>query len=386
MNNNVRPRLLIFNDFFYPAYQAGGPIQSLVNLIIHLNEYYEISVITSAYDLHASKPMDNIRVHEWNTVMLPGSDKTIQVWYADIHKGVRTTIKDTIRDFKPDVVYINGMFSFRFVMLPLILIKNIKIVICPRGMIQEGALAGKYLKKKIYLSILKWSGLINKVWWHATTEVEEADAKKLFGQNSKVVVAWNIPRVPVPNITSADKKPGELRLIYLSLITAKKNLLQAIESINASKENISLHIYGPVKDVSYWEKCEHAMKRSSGRIAYKGPVIPQLVQTTFSSYDAGFFLTKAENFGHALYESLSAGRPIVTSFFTPWDNLEAKKAGWNVDIDNIQDILLTLEKAAAMGPVEFNEFCKGAHVLANEYFNEGFDIMDYKKLFNNKQD
>src|SRR6476620_2258409 len=113
MSNKVRPRLLIFNDFFYPAYQAGGPIQSLVNLIIHLNEYYEISVITSAYDLHARKPMDDIGVEKWNTVSLPGAVKPVQVWYADIHKGVRGTIKDTLKNFKPHVVYINGMFSYR---------------------------------------------------------------------------------------------------------------------------------------------------------------------------------------------------------------------------------------------------------------------------------
>jgi glycosyltransferase involved in cell wall biosynthesis len=381
MNNTVRPRLLIFNDFFYPAYQAGGPIQSLVNLIIHLNEFYEISVITSAYDLHATQPMENIQVQQWNSVLLPGAADPIKVWYADIHKSVRPAIRDAVKNFKPDVVYINGMFSFRFVMLPLMLIKNIKMVISPRGMIQDGALSGKYLKKKIYLSVLRSSGLIKNVWWHATTDVEAADAKKLFGENTKTVVAGNIPRIPVKEVTFPQKKAGELRLIYLSLITAKKNLLQAIESINSSKENISLHIYGPVKDVSYWEKCEQLMKRSGGRIEYKGPVIPQLVQSTFASYDAGLFLTKAENFGHALYESLSAGRPIITSFFTPWDNLEIKKAGWNVDIDSVKNIVSTLEKAAAMDNAEFSEFCKGAHRLANDYFNDGFDIADYKKLF-----
>lgn len=381
MTNTVRPRLLIFNDFFYPAYKAGGPIQSLVNLIIHLNDHYEIAVMTSAYDLHAKQPIENIIVHEWNTITLPGSTKPIQVWYADIHKGVSSAIKETVKNFKPDVVYINGMFSYRFVMLPLMLIKNTKIVMSPRGMIQEGALSGKYLKKKVYLSLLRWSGLIDKAWWHATTEVEEADVKKLFGKQAITVVAGNIPRMPVTDMQFAEKQQGKLRLVYLSLITAKKNLLQAIEAINNTSDGVTLHIYGPVKDISYWEKCEQAMKKSGGRIEYKGPVIPQKVQSTFSAYDAGLFLTKAENFGHALYESLSAGRPIITSFFTPWDNLEMKKAGWNVDIDNVQDIVNTMEKVAAMDRASFNEFCIGAHTLANEYFNEGFDIADYKKLF-----
>jgi glycosyltransferase involved in cell wall biosynthesis len=381
MTHSVKPRLLVFNDYFYPAYKAGGPIQSLVNLIIHLNDQYEIYVITSACDLNEYTPMEGVESGKWCNVKLPGSQTPVSVWYVGKNEKIKTTIKTAVQELRPAVIYINGMFTYKYVILPLLLIKNIKTVICPRGMIQAGALAGKYLKKKIYLTILRFSGVISNIWWHATTEVEQEDIRKLFGDSSRVVVAGNIPRKPVSLVTYADKQEGKLRLIYLSLVTAKKNLLQAIEAIIRSNNNISLDIYGPIKDTGYWEKCELAIRRSAGRIQYKGDVKPELVQLTFAKYDAGLFLTKAENFGHALYESLSSGRPIITSYFTPWHDLESKQAGWNVDIDNLENIITTLNKVADLPSSEFNNYCTGAHLLANEYYNQGFNLEDYKKLF-----
>ncbi len=381
MKSAGKLKLLIFNDYFYPAYKAGGPIQSLVNLISHLDTIYDIYVISSAYDLNEKLPIENIDIGKWVDITLPGNNSKVKVWYVGKNENIKATIKKAVKEIKPSIVYINGMFTYNYVILPLLVIRNVKIVICPRGMIQEGALSGKYLKKKIYLTALRLSGLVKNVWWHATTEVERDDAKKLFGNNINVVVAGNIPKRPVELVDYPDKQSGKLRLVYISLITAKKNLLQAIEAINLSSLDITLDIYGPVKDVSYWEKCELAIKKSKGKINYKGTVIPERVQSTFKNYDAGYFLTKAENFGHALYESLSAGRPIITSYFTPWENLESKLAGWNADIENMDDIISILEKAVMVDNSHFKIFCDGAHKIAKEYFSEGFELNDYKKLF-----
>ena len=123
---------------------------------------------------------------------------------------------------------------------------------------------------------------------------------KIFGKQAKVIVAANIPRQPVTDIEITEKMPGQLRLIYLSLIAEKKNLMQAIELVNKSTSNITLDIYGPVKDAAYWKNCEQAMSRSGGKVKYMGDLKPELVQDIFNKYDASILLTKGENFGHAL--------------------------------------------------------------------------------------
>ena len=180
-------------------------------------------------------------------------------------------------------------------------------------------------------------------------------------------------------ITIAKKQEEKLSLVYLSLISAKKNLLQVIEIISEIK-NVALDIYGPVKDEGYWKKCKEAMQNTE-RIKYKGDVIPSLVPETFSRYNASVLLTKGENFGHAMYESLAAGRPVITSYFTPWKDLWEKKAGSNVDISNTAEIKKALNKFAAMDQPAFNEYYQGAHALAVEYYSTGFDLNDYRKLF-----
>lgn len=218
--------LFILIDNFYPAYKGGGPIQSITNLILQLENEYNIYVITSAYDLQTKVILPGIKPNIWNDVLLPQSKRTVRVWYVDkVKPGVRFYRK-LILDKKPGFVYLNGIFSYRLFLIPLIALKNSdtqpKIIICPRGMLQKGALSGKALKKKIYLKILKFSGIVNKAVWHATNVEEKDDVLKYFPVNNGIVTAMNIPKKPVEQLSFCEKIPGNLKLIYLSLIAEKK--------------------------------------------------------------------------------------------------------------------------------------------------------------------
>jgi len=376
-----KPALLIFNDQFYPAYKAGGPVQSLTNLALALQHEYAVSIVAGAYDLNDDHMLDDVKPGQWSEVILPRSSSSLHVWYAGKGEPRSATIKKIIGDVKPAIVYLNGMFSFRYVMLPLFNTKKIKIVICPRGMLQKGALAGKALKKKIYLAALRMSGIMNNVSWHATNEEEQEDIIREFGKHSNVFVAGNIPKKPVSHVSRLSKKAGELRLVYLSLISEKKNLLQTIDLVSQAREKISLHIYGPVKDEGYWKKCMEAIDKSDGKVEYRGNVLPEKVQDIFSGYHASVLLTKGENFGHALYESLSAGRPVITSYFTPWNGLLAKNAGWNVDISDEKSIINTISEICNLDERSYDLFYDGAFRLANDYYLKGFDIDNYRKMF-----
>ncbi len=375
-------KILFVYDHFYPAYRAGGPIQSLTNLAKALQHDYEISVVTGACDHNTAVTLQGINTANWSSVNLPGAKTSIAVYYAIKKKVTKHFFSSLLLHNKPDVVYLNGIFSYRFVIIPLLAVNKLKtkVVLCPRGMLQSGALAGKSFKKKIFLKTLKLSGLVKNITWHATNTEEAGDIKKIFGSNANVIVAGNIPKQPFDTIATPDKKAGELRLVYLSLIAAKKNLLQLIELVNKSS-NISLDIYGPVKDKIYWQTCKQAIADGKGNIIYKGDLQPAQVQQTFALYDASVLLTKGENFGHALYESLSAGRPLITSFFTPWNNLEENEAGWNLDIGNDETCLVKLQSIAAMSYDTFSSYCNGAHELAKAYYKTSADLSNYNQLF-----
>lgn len=381
MMSSSKPVLLVCYDHFFPAYKAGGPIQSLTNLVLRLQNDYQIFVLTSAFDLNESNTLPGIELNAWVQVSLPNSSAKINVWYADRGRPSVGEVKQIIAGINPACIYLNGMFSFRFVIIPLIARNKNKVVICPRGMLQKGALAGKSFKKKLYLAALKLSGLCRNIIWHATDAEEKADIRHIFGSSPAVYIAGNIPRPPVMGISQTNKSTGALRLVYLSLISAKKNLLQLLKVIAGMGAGISLDIYGPVKDEQYWKLCRELIETNDKKISYKGDVVPAAVQDVFSRYDASILLTKGENFGHALYESLSAGRPVITSNFTPWKDMEEKGAGWNVDISDEKKIEAVLNKICNMPKENFDKYCIGAYDMACEYFRQSTEITLYKEMF-----
>ncbi|MCU0321388.1 MAG: glycosyltransferase [Chitinophagaceae bacterium] len=379
--------ILIVYEYFFPGYRAGGPIQSLVNMVLALQHVYTFKVITTAYDMHTTKPYPNIQLNSWNTVQLAPKTQPIEVWYSATPKISIGTFKKAIQQSSASIIYINGLFTQWFTQ-PLILkksaqLKGVEIIICPRGMLQAGALSVKPFKKKLFLSAFKKAQLFKGVRWHATNEEEANDIQKNIHSNARSLVAYNIPKPPVSVIQPSTKQVGKLSLVYLSLITQKKNLLLLLEVLKNCTANIELAIYGPIKDIAYWQQCELLMQQMPHNIniSYKGDVQPFEVQNTIAQYDAFILLTKGENFGHALFEALSCGRPIITSFFTPWNELEKQRAGWNIDINNNENIQLLLQQIAMIDATDFASYCDGAWQIAKDYYHQSSFHKNYCTLF-----
>ncbi len=376
-------KLLFVYDYFFPGYKAGGPIQSLTNIVSLLGRDNEISVITCGYDLQSEKPYSEVKLNTWNEVNI--SSIKIKVWYGDDKGPSKARLKQLIGDINPDKIYLNGIFSVKYFLKPLLAARDMglgnKVIICPRGMLQQGALSGKSLKKQVYLTAIKLSGILKNVGWHATNEEEKTDIEKYLPGAKNIIIAENIPKKPLENISFPTKKPDELKLIYLSLIAEKKNLLLILQLITQIKPGLSLEVYGPPKDTDYWNRCREVMKTIPNKVQYMGDVKPINVQQVLSAAHAFILPTRGENFGHSIYESLSVGRPVITSFFTPWNNLEQNKAGFNVDISDDYSLVSVIEKLKAMDQQEYNEYCIGAHKVANDYYDKLDAESKYRQLF-----
>lgn len=382
-----KPIILIVYEYFYPGYKAGGPIQSLVNMVLALQQAYTFKVLTTAFDLQANAPYTGIQLNSWNSIQLNSNTQPIEIWYSATPKITMGTFKRIIQESDASTIYINGLFTQWFLQ-PLLLhklnhLKGKQIIICPRGMLQAGALSVKPFKKKVFLALLKRINLFKGIRWHATNQEEANDIRKNISTKAAITVASNIPKPPVSKITFSNKVNGKLFLVYLSLITQKKNLLLVLDVLKNCKANIHLSIYGPIKDKAYWHQCQQLIQQMPNNITvkYKGDVQPFKVQETIAQYNAFISLTKGENFGHALFEALGCGRPLITSYFTPWKNLEEKQAGWNVDINSTKQIKNLFEQIAAMNEEEFRKFCIGSINFATEYYLNNQYTHQYKELF-----
>lgn len=379
--------IVVVYQYFFPGFKAGGPIQSLVNMITALSDHYEFKVITTAFDLNDNTVYPGIQANAWNKVTLPGQERKINVWYHASRKIGVMKMSALLKQASPYIIFINGLFT-PWSFIPLILrktgsLKNVRVILSPRGMLQRGALQSKALKKKIFLKLFKSAGLFNDLAWHATGEDEKTDIKNMMGGTAEVIMAGNIPKKPLEAISLPPKVKGALNLVYLSIITEKKNLLLLIRVLGKTCSKISLDVYGPVKGSDYWKRCQEACQELPVNITvrYKGDIQPNLVQATLQQYDAFISLTKGENFGHALYESLSVGRPLITSHYTPWNHLEVNRAGWNIRIEDEGNISSVLQEIADMDRTAFGAFCDGAWDLAKRYYSSSDFVTSYRGLF-----
>jgi glycosyltransferase involved in cell wall biosynthesis len=201
-------------------------------------------------------------------------------------------------------------------------------------MLHPGALAQKKWKKKIYLQLFKLLEYHYKVDFHATDEEEANYIRNYFNEPAKVFVAGNFPN-KLSLLPVADKEVGKLKLVTVAIISPMKNILLVLEALEKLADDIQYDIYGPVKDEEYWDACKEQIKKlpQNIKVLYHKEIAPQKVREVLRSTHVFILPSKSENFGHALYEALSAGRPVITSRNTPWNDLQESKAGMNVSVD-----------------------------------------------------
>lgn len=371
-------KILILSDWFYPAFKAGGPITSLYNLVKKIEDKISITVLTSAYDLGENKILDNILPDVWQQF----SSKT-RIKYLTNNKEV---INELDKE-EYDNIYLNSMFSPAFTLKPLLFAKRIgildKVILAPRGMLAAGALSLKPFKKKLFLVLLKYLGLHKHILFHATSLQEFDDIKKSFGESIKIKMIPNIPSKPKKKLFLRSKSKGTLKLITVARIAPEKNIKYLLELLKNLKGSISLSIYGMIKTQSYLIECKSIIKTlpPNVKVNIAGEMSNELLQEKIVEYDFFILPSLGENFGHAIYEALSAGTPVIISDKTPWRNLEQYKAGWDISLDKPELFIEVLNKCAEMDNEEYQKWSEGSYNFARKYYEENDVVEDYLRMF-----
>ncbi|MDU7726410.1 MAG: glycosyltransferase family 4 protein [Clostridium perfringens] len=344
-------KILILNGQYLPGYKGGGPIRSVQNMIENLKNQFEFYVLTSDRDFKENKPYNNIKTNIW--IDMDG----YKVFYLSLEKQNLKEFRKVINSINYDVIYLNGFFSPIFTIKPLILrklglLKNNKVIICARGDFSKGHLNIKKLKKLTYISLIKLIGLYKNVIWHATSKLEIEDLKDIF-KNLKYVYAPNLSSISSGKINNFEEfKINTVKLVFISRICEKKNLVFALEILNNISNNINVEfdIYGPKENNEYWNKCEKLINKlpSNVKTNYLGELTPDKIISTFRKYDAFLFPTFGENYGHAIVEAIGSGCIPIISDQTPWRNLEKEKIGFDISLNNKNKFKFAIERIASM--------------------------------------
>ncbi len=379
-----RKKILFVIDWYLPGYKAGGPIRSMANICEHLGDKFDIHILTRNTDYMDNAPYANVLTDQWNRL-----ESNEHVFYAEDAVISKRFYIDIMKGLNFDAVYIHGIFSWKFSILPLIAANSIglkKVILAPRGMLATSALSIKSSKKRLFLLIAKVCGLFQRVSFHATNEKEKEEIRKTISYKAQIIVVDNLPRKITGSFLPLKKEIGEVRLFSLSRIAKEKNILFAIKLLSEIKSTdfkIIYDIYGQVYDEDYWSECLELIGKLPAHILvnYKGTVTPDKLNEIISMNHSLFMPTLGENFGHAILETMSSGRPVIISDKTQWRELSSLKAGWDIPLDNYEMFVETLIKLAQMDQEEFNKWCHGARIASEKSVNIKELISKYEDMF-----
>lgn len=378
---SAKKTILILCDWFLPGYLAGGPIQSIATLTQHLSSDIDFKIITTDRDFKSNSAYDNVKVNEWTTF------SGRQVFYVSPENMNPVYVLNLIQNTPHDTIYLNSLFSKLFTVYPLKWKQQGKlksnIVLAPRGMLRDGALAVKPIKKQLYLLYAKLTGLFQNVHWQSTSSQETAEINKRVGKQVQISEVSNLPSAP-GNIISIEKQPGVLKLCFIARIVDIKNLNFAIDVLKRIKTSqIIFDVYGPKEDEAYWQLCEQNAKSLRDNIVfnYKSVLTPDAIGNTINQYHALFLPTQTENFGHIIVETLQNARPVIISDQTPWRKLEQEMAGFDLSLTDKLLFVNAIQKLSDLNQEEYNKMNSSCMNYINQKLNIDKINKQYLNLF-----
>jgi glycosyltransferase involved in cell wall biosynthesis len=116
-------------------------------------------------------------------------------------------------------------------------------------------------------------------------------------------------------------------------------------------------------------------------VEFKGPIPYTQVFGTMQQYHLFVLPTLGENYGHVIYEALSAGDPVLISDKTPWKNLKNERVGWDLPLNEKEKFKDAIIEAANWNQEEYNELSKNAFLLAKNSVDIPRLHDRYKRLF-----
>lgn len=351
-----RPTVLVLLGVFNEGHEATGPNQSMIGMARLLGDSFRFRVIAVEPDPSSD---------EWKDVA--GIEQRSLAMGAFGAKGLR----DTLRSIPHDLLVMNSIFD-KHLTIPTLALRRLRLaprtpaLLAPRGEFSPGALALKPGKKTSYLRWAARLGLLRGVAIQATSEEEAERIRAGLPGAERVLIGPNVRPIP-PLPRHAPRRPGEpLRIAFLGRITSIKNLDFALETLTKVRKAVRFDIFGPPEDAAYWNRCREIMARLPSHVEAKhqGIVSQADVIETMARYDLLFLPSGGENFGHAIFEALAAGTPVLTSDQTPWRGLVQLQAGWDLPLQSPDAFVQAVERCDDLTGEDPARLREGARALA----------------------
>ncbi len=384
MDKQKKIRILVFNDYYFPATDVGGPITSINNAVNALFDTFDFFIEAYNHNFSDNVPFKGIDTERWYSInhaqIMYHRDGVLDFNYKNMEKF--------IDEVNPSIMWFSGLLMPNKLHNAIRIgeKKGIAVLISPRGEASPDRMKIKGYKKYPYATLISLIGIYKKknVYFHTTSEDEIIGLKKYFHINKEqITMVPNIGVLAQQRFIEEKKQKDVIRAMFISRIHEVKNLDYAIEVFSKLKCNGQFDIYGPLESVDYWNKCQQLIQNAPSNITirYCGKINPIDVANIYQRYDCFLFPTKNENYGHVIAESLANGCPVILSKgTTPWDDIDGK-AGFVCNLQNPNEFVLALEKIANMDDDELNEFRKSILDYYTKKTDKNDAVVGHTKMF-----
>jgi glycosyltransferase involved in cell wall biosynthesis len=243
---------------------------------------------------------------------------------------------------------------------------SVPTVIAPCGMLNPGALRFRGWKKHIVWQWFQEACLRRAAGIHAKSDKERDDIGSVGPSWSSVRVIPN----PVGTLTGDpeqraytarqrwDLSPRRRYYLFLGRLHPVKGIQRLVEALcrlPANPEPWTLLVAGPDEAGMVTKLSERLASVGRGEsVRWLGAVsdIEKWDLLTLSEFLIA--PSDMENFGLAIGEALSAGKPVITTTGTPWKAIAAVNAGWYIE-PSISALMAAMQEAFA---------CEGSRLTA----------------------
>lgn len=375
-------KILIFNGYYYPSKNCGGPITSIENIVNACCDEFDFYIICYNHDFNDMSSF-NVEVNKWVQV---GNAKVMYVKPGYLDFSIKNT-RMLYEELKPDLIWFSGVLTPNNKIVTVINAKKlgIPVLFSPRGEVSEDRVKLKVYKKIPYLKLLKLTGMYKNCYFHGTSDDEEEGILKYFmPDKGHLFRVANISILQQPDIVRYEKEDGNIKLFFFSRIHEVKNLIYAIRVVNHCKANVVFDIYGPIESKDYWEQCEKEIEESPEniKINYCGIIDHSNMSEVVQKYDAFLFPTVNENYGHVIAEALANSRPVILSKgTTPWDDLDVR-AGAVIDLNEPDKFTEKIDSLANYTNDRYLKLIKDTKIYFAEKMEKDEAILGHKNMFN----
>ena len=264
-------------------------------------------------------------------------------------------------------------------------------VIAPHGSLERWAIRKSAWKKRIALSLYERGNLRNAACFHATA-VPEAEEFRSYGIETPIAI---IPNGISEHWIGSDgngrafrsvfRLPRDSRiLLYVGRITPVKNLEVFLRAMAELRESLGGWLFVVIgkDEFGYRSQLDRVIEELSlgDFVRFLGFVEEGEKRDAFAAASAVVLPSRREASPISALEALGAGVPVLTTWGTPWQDLETHHCGWWRDA-GVESMAQALREVLDLTPKQLSQMGENGRRLVRDRYTWAGAAAEFERVY-----